>query len=991
MMEPSSLAAAPPPIPRRSRERERPRHADQSPDRRRRDPSHPAPAAKPKRDRDYNDVFSDWTTRDRERYAERYLRDQEDDQVGPLPPASPEVISSLITSLSAISRPVSNHFDGPSYLSPIGLGSPLTLSLPGSPTGGSFGVDYGAYAKPSLKELQEEDVPLEDLPASAPVVRTSKPPSGLTVLTSPKSPKSPASRESSGLRGILSRRSSGGVSRPSSRGSVASAAESIGKLSIERSQEALSPGLEAHGLKKQQSYDSWGMKAARNQRGLMYMSSKERLREKEAEKKRASIGTVGGNSNRFSSASGPTTPHLDPLSADSVINEEPNGDSAVGEYNAGLEGPIDTLANPRLIPARDSSLRKNKRSSARTSRASKRDSDGGAYRTIPELEEQPGGARPSHLDTTKRRQPKGHGFDPLRLSTGFAQDNTTSLGNPRPDIPSTGPSTPAAAMFPDNGVGDDGAPSPAVAQGRRRDREASAEYRRRSGRLTPDPFGGYASEGGGATVKVKRSSVKLKRLSGAPSPTPDSAEQGAATGNNRHSDQPHVAYERPRSADSVDDAVESYLCSPRLSQKIKHPQTGRVVSFSEVGDPNGSAVFCCVGMGLTRYITAFYDELALTLKLRLITPDRPGVGDSEPYADGTATPLGWPDDVYAICQSLKITKFSILAHSAGAIYALATALRMPQHIRGRIHLLAPWIPPSQMSVFGASEKTPLPPTNAIPTSQRILRALPTPILKAANSSFMTATSSSITSSLPKQKRAKRDKRNNANGGKENKDQPKGMFHAALENKENLGHENAKNYTTIPAADEDMDRLRLDGSSTAAGGSQNHGIGHRHRPSDSSHQGFRRESQDPILSSAAALASSQTADRERQELYDNRLTHAIWQLATTGANPAVDLLVCLERRHTIGFRYVDITRPVVIHHGSRDTRVPVDNVRWLGKTMRRCEVRVLEGEGHGLMASAQVMGGVLMEISREWEEWSRVTGATKREHERARRNTIGQGR
>jgi hypothetical protein len=317
---------------------------------------------------------------------------------------------------------------------------------------------------------------------------------------------------------------------------------------------------------------------------------------------------------------------------------------------------------------------------------------------------------------------------------------------------------------------------------------------------------------------------------------------------------------------------------------------------------------------------------------------------------------------------------------------------MPQHIRGRIHLLAPWIPPSQMSVFGASEKTPLPPTNAIPTSQRILRALPTPILKAANSSFMTATSSSITSSLPKQKRAKRDKKNNASGGKENKDQPKGMFHTALENKENLGHENAKNYTTIPGVDEDINQLRLDGNSAAAGGEpQNHGIGHRHRPSDASHQGFRRESQDPILSSAAALASSQTADRERQELYDNRLTHAIWQLATTGANPAVDLLVCLERRHTIGFRYVDITRPVVIHHGSRDTRVPVDNVRWLGKTMRRCEVRVLEGEGHGLMASAQVMGGVLMEISREWEEWSRVTGATKREHERARRGTIGQGR
>lgn len=126
-----------------------------------------------------------------------------------------------------------------------------------------------------------------------------------------------------------------------------------------------------------------------------------------------------------------------------------------------------------------------------------------------------------------------------------------------------------------------------------------------------------------------------------------------------------------------------------------------------------------------------------------------------------------------------------------------------------------------------------------------------------------------------------------------------------------------------------------------------------------------------------------ADRERQTTYDMRLTHAIWDLATTGANPAVDLLVCLERRHSIGFRYVDITRPVVIHHGSKDNRVPVDNVKWLGKSMRRCEVRVLEGEGHGLMASATVMGSVLMEMSKEWEDWMRVTGDDSRQRDRRR--------
>ena len=290
--------------------------------------------------------------------------------------------------------------------------------------------------------------------------------------------------------------------------------------------------------------------------------------------------------------------------------------------------------------------------------------------------------------------------------------------------------------------------------------------------------------------------------------------------------------------------------------------------------------------------------------------------------------------MYAICQTLKITKFSILAHSAGAIYALATALRMPQHIRGRIHLLAPWIPPSQMSVFGAQVASP--PANSLPTSQRILRALPTPILKAANSSFMSATSSSITSSLPKSKGRKR---------------------------KSTGRD-----TPAPS-----------GRSTVTPGldKENHGRNSTIYPDPSEPGALERAAKDPTdpnnEAAIIAAAANTLADKERQMTYDTRLTHAIWDLATSGANPAVDLLVCLERRHTIGFRYVDITRAVVIHHGSKDTRVPVENVRWLGKTMKKCEVRVLEGEGHGLMASAAVMGGVLMEIAREWDDWMKVTG------------------
>lgn len=271
-----------------------------------------------------------------------------------------------------------------------------------------------------------------------------------------------------------------------------------------------------------------------------------------------------------------------------------------------------------------------------------------------------------------------------------------------------------------------------------------------------------------------------------------------------------------------------------------------------------------------------------------------------------------------------------------------------------------------MSVFGASSQSPLPPSNAIPTSQKILRALPTPILKAANSSFMSATSSSLTSSLPKQKRTKRKP--------SSKDTTKNSADRVSAPAPEKDTHNSTEQSRIPpdmptltrgmVATEEMDRIRPEGASPLS-------------PISTMRRGDGSASASSSYDDAAMLAAADLAEKERQENYDLRLTQAIWELATTGANPAVDLLVCLERRHTIGFRYVDITRPVIIHHGSRDTRVPVENVKWLGKMMRRCEVRVLEGEGHGLMASAMVMGTVLMEISKEWEDWNKATGQTQR--------------
>lgn len=431
--------------------------------------------------------------------------------------------------------------------------------------------------------------------------------------------------------------------------------------------------------------------------------------------------------------------------------------------------------------------------------------------------------------------------------------------------------------------------------------------------------------------------------------------------------------------------MSEYLQHARLSRRIKHPLTGRVISFSEVGDRQGAAVFVCLGMGLTRYVSAFYDELATTLRLRLITIDRPGVGGSDPYpSTDRSGPLSWPDDVLAVSKHLGVTKFSMLAHSAGAIYALATALILPHLIKGRIHLLAPWIPPSQLEAISHPAAS-APPAAALPRSQQFLRVLPTSFLKAANSSFLTATSASLKPAAKrKSSEGNRNTRRAETPPSRGNDRPATRDGGRLDNERResmmlmdqfMPDLNPMENFPIPVAEEDNESRRQSSivmSATAT-------------PMDPSFE-----------YAATALNAAEHTEKERKEQYTTRLTARTWELAVRDSNPATDLLVCLERHRDVGFRYTDVNREVVITHGSEDKRVPVANVKWLAAQMNRratagaenklpggsvpqsregwdvdpnaserCEVRVLEGEGHGLMASPLIMGDVLTEIAGYW--------------------------
>jgi len=426
---------------------------------------------------------------------------------------------------------------------------------------------------------------------------------------------------------------------------------------------------------------------------------------------------------------------------------------------------------------------------------------------------------------------------------------------------------------------------------------------------------------------------------------------------------------------SVDEAVDGFLRHQRLNQTVRHPKTGRKIAFAEVGDPNGAVVFVCVGMGLTRFVSTFYDELASTLKLRLITPDRPGVGGSEPHPERERPgPLTWHQDVAAICSKLDITEFSLLAHSAGAIYALATALVLPHYVQGKVHLLAPWIPPSQFQSYSNRAGTDLMPVGNLPRSQRLLRVLPTSFLKAANANFLGMNNSP---SSPTSKRTTPNGKSVSRSPERKTGQSTSPISdpAEMARKQSLiGIDQL-----VPPQSGGFGFPMPFGSSGKTGASVHKDDGQVRLSATAT------PTEADFTFAASALNAAQHNEHEKEAAYNSALTERTWELATRNSNPTIDLLICLERNRDIGFRYVDIQRRIVITHGSDDKRVPVENVKWLADQINRrtpamvepghefddlyqksgCDVRVLPGEEHGLMASPIVMADVLSEIAREW--------------------------
>ncbi len=105
---------------------------------------------------------------------------------------------------------------------------------------------------------------------------------------------------------------------------------------------------------------------------------------------------------------------------------------------------------------------------------------------------------------------------------------------------------------------------------------------------------------------------------------------------------------------------------------------GRTLSWFRMGDPHGRPVFYCHGFPASHEEARLAADEAARNGIRLIVPDRPGYGASDPVtSEGLSD---WTDDMAHLADTLGVARFGVMGVSGGAPYALALAARLPERV-----------------------------------------------------------------------------------------------------------------------------------------------------------------------------------------------------------------------------------------------------------------------------------------------------------------------
>jgi pimeloyl-ACP methyl ester carboxylesterase len=106
--------------------------------------------------------------------------------------------------------------------------------------------------------------------------------------------------------------------------------------------------------------------------------------------------------------------------------------------------------------------------------------------------------------------------------------------------------------------------------------------------------------------------------------------------------------------------------------------SGRKLRYTELGRADGTPVLFMHGWPCSGTQATPLHAVANDLGLRIIAPDRPGIGGSD-FHPGRCL-LDWPPVIRELTAALAVDRFHLMGVSGGGLYVLALAHAMPERL-----------------------------------------------------------------------------------------------------------------------------------------------------------------------------------------------------------------------------------------------------------------------------------------------------------------------
>lgn len=105
---------------------------------------------------------------------------------------------------------------------------------------------------------------------------------------------------------------------------------------------------------------------------------------------------------------------------------------------------------------------------------------------------------------------------------------------------------------------------------------------------------------------------------------------------------------------------------------------GRRLEFDQIGDPDGFPIVYLHGGNGSRIEARWFEADAARAGFRVVAPDRPGFGMSDP--DPKRSLKDWASDIAQLADHLELEHLCIIGLSGGGPHALAVAHELPNRV-----------------------------------------------------------------------------------------------------------------------------------------------------------------------------------------------------------------------------------------------------------------------------------------------------------------------